>query len=224
MTQVTLFRRVLTVADLRQRARSSLGNRLSRPPEAPHSMVAAALICAAFAVASDTVPVRLAENAPASPSVERFDARRTSRETERLMADSIVVDKSDRKLTLFLRGRPVRTYGVSLGRNPVGNKQRQGDGRTPEGLYYIEGRNPRSKFHLSLRVSYPTREQRERAARLGVKPGGDIMIHGLPDAFASVGELHRQQDWTEGCVAVTNEEIEEIWGAVPNGAKILIRP
>ena len=140
------------------------------------------------------------------------------------MADSILVDKSDRKLTLFFRGVPVKTYGIALGRNPVGAKQRQGDGRTPEGLYFIEGRNPKSKYHLSLRVSYPTAAQRARAARLGVRAGGDIMIHGLPDAFASVGALHRQQDWTEGCVAVTNEEIEEIWGAVPNGAKILIRP
>jgi murein L,D-transpeptidase YafK len=91
-------------------------------------------------------------------------------------------------------------------------------------LYHIQGRNPQSKYHLSLRVSYPTPTQRARAAERGISAGGDIMIHGLPDAFASVGALHRQQDWTEGCVAVTNEEIEEIWGAVPNGAKILIRP
>jgi len=141
-----------------------------------------------------------------------------------VVADSILVDKSDRELTLYYQGQKVRTYKVALGRNPVGAKQRLGDGRTPEGSYFIEGRNPRSKYHLSLRVSYPTVVERTRAARRGVSPGGDIMIHGLPRAFATVGALHRQQDWTEGCVAVTNEEIEEIWRAVPNGARIVIRP
>ena len=165
-------------------------------------------------VMADTVPA-----VPASaPSAARTAARRD------LVADSIVLDKSDRELTLFYRGQPVHTYKVALGRNPVGTKQRRGDGKTPEGLYYIEGRNPQSKYHLSLRVSYPTAQQRTLAARRGVSPGGDIMIHGLPKAFATVGALHRQQDWTEGCVAVTNEEIEEIWRAVPNGARILIRP
>lgn len=171
-----------------------------------------ALLFATLAV-SDTIPVVAAASPTGSARGRRV-----------LVADSIVVDKSDRELTLYYHGQKVQTYRVALGRNPVGAKQRRGDGRTPEGLYYIEGRNPRSQYHLSLRVSYPTAEQRTRAARQGVSPGGDIMIHGLPRAFASVGALHRQQDWTEGCVAVTNEEIEEIWRAVPNGARILIRP
>lgn len=170
------------------------------------------LLLAALAV-SDTIPAASAASAAGAGLGKRV-----------LVADSIVVDKSDRELTLYHHGQRVQTYRVALGRNPVGAKQRRGDGRTPEGLYYIEGRNPQSKYHLSLRVSYPTREQRTRATRQGVSPGGDIMIHGLPKAFASVGALHRQQDWTEGCVAVTNEEIEEIWRAVPNGARILIRP
>lgn len=141
-----------------------------------------------------------------------------------LMADSIVLDKSDRQLTLFYRGQAVRTYGVALGKNPVGDKVRRGDGRTPEGLYFIEGRNPQSKYHLSLRISYPDVAHRATAAKRGFSAGGDIMIHGLPKPFASVGALHRQQDWTLGCVAVTNDEIEEIWRAVPNGARILIKP
>jgi murein L,D-transpeptidase YafK len=180
-------------------------------------MLSAALILAVAVAAPDTQPVvRLA----GEPAATRSAAPRS----KRLMADSILVDKSDRKLTLFHRGREVKVYDIALGRNPIGPKDRQGDGRTPEGLYYIEGRNPQSKFHLSLRVSYPTTAQRQRAAQRGLRAGGDIMIHGLPDAFASVGALHRQQDWTEGCVAVTNEEIEEIWSAVPNGAKIFIRP
>lgn len=175
------------------------------------------LLLSAIAV-SDTVPAaptaaRGTVTSAASPSSSRA-----------LLADSIVVDKSDRELTLFYHGAKVKTYAVALGRNPFGAKQRRGDGKTPEGLYYIEGRNPQSKYHLALRVSYPTPQQRTLASRMGVSPGGDIMIHGLPDAFASVGALHRQQDWTEGCVAVTNQEIEEIWRAVPNGAPILIRP
>lgn len=138
--------------------------------------------------------------------------------------DSIVLDKSDRMLTLFSQGYPVAGYRVALGANPLGPKRRRGDGRTPEGLYYINGRNPESKYHLSLRISYPSPEERRNAARRGLSPGGDIMIHGLPRKFATVGALHRQQDWTEGCIAVTNEEIEEIWRAVPNGARILIQP
>jgi len=139
-------------------------------------------------------------------------------------ADSMVLDKSDRRLTLYHDGRLVKTYEVALGKNPVGTKVRRGDSRTPEGLYFIEGRNPRSKYHLSLRISYPADRDRMRAAKLGVSTGGDIMIHGLPKAFQSVGSLHRQQDWTEGCVAVTNDEIEEIWRSVPNGVWILIKP
>jgi murein L,D-transpeptidase YafK len=138
--------------------------------------------------------------------------------------DSMVLDKSDRMLTLFSQGHPVAGYRVALGTNPMGPKQRRGYGRTPEGLYYINGRNPESKYHLSLRIPYPSPEERRNAARRGISPGGDIMIHGLPRQFSTVGALHRQQDWTEGCVAVTNEEIEEIWRAVPNGAPILIQP
>lgn len=179
-------------------------------------MLNALLACAIVAVQADTAPVVLAgAPTPVAPTAAR---------AKTVLADSLVLDKSDRQLTLFYRGEVVQTYGVALGKNPVGDKVRRGDGRTPEGLYYIQGRNPQSKFHLSLRISYPDASHRLNAAKRGVSPGGDIMIHGLPKAFATVGALHRQQDWTEGCVAVTNEEIEEIWRAVPNGARILIKP
>ncbi len=184
-------------------------------------MLSALLLCATFAVEADTAPVRPSE-APAAtaPAAVAPAAARS----KRLVADSLVLDKSDRRLTLFRRGEAVETYAVALGKNPVGAKQRLGDGRTPEGLYYIEGRNPESKYHLSLRISYPNIADRRRATRIGAATGGDIMIHGLPKGFATIGALHRQQDWTEGCIAVTNQEIEEIWRAVPNGAWILIRP
>lgn len=141
-----------------------------------------------------------------------------------VLADSIVVEKSLRQLTLFNNGARVKTYMVALGQNPVGPKVKRGDNRTPEGLYYIEGRNPQSQYHLSLRVSYPSNQDRARAASLGVAPGGDIMIHGLPKRYAFVGAEHRLDDWTNGCIAVTNAEIEEIYRAVRLGAAILIKP
>ena len=139
-------------------------------------------------------------------------------------ADSIVVEKAARTLTLYRRGLPVRAYYVALGGNPVGDKVRAGDRRTPEGLFRIEARNPKSQYHLAVRVSYPSAAHRKRAAALGVSPGGDIMVHGLPPAFASYGRDHRQTDWTEGCIALSNEEIEEVYRSVPVGAPIEIKP
>jgi murein L,D-transpeptidase YafK len=198
-------------------------------------MLSAFLLCAA-AASADTQPVMVmlagepramaaprAVGAVAAPRAMTPVASAMAR-PKRFNADSLVLDKSARKLTLFEHGREVQSYEVALGKNPVGAKTRRGDGRTPEGLYYLEGRNPESKYHLSLQVSYPNAADRARAARNGVAPGGDIMIHGLPKPFASVGALHRQQDWTEGCIAVTNDEIEEIWRNVAPGARILIKP
>ncbi len=142
----------------------------------------------------------------------------------RVRVDSILVEKSAHRLTLFQRGRVARTYLVALGQRPVGDKVRRGDMRTPEGRFTIEARNPQSKFHRALRISYPDAAHRERARRLGVSPGGDIMIHGLPPRQAWVGAAHRDFDWTEGCIAVTNEEIEEMWDAIPVGTPIHILP
>jgi murein L,D-transpeptidase YafK len=140
------------------------------------------------------------------------------------VADSIVVEKSQHRLSLYRRGILLRSYLVALGQQPVGDKERIGDNRTPEGLFHIEARNPASRYHRSLRISYPDAAHRARARTLGVAPGGDIMIHGLPDAQAWVGASHRDFDWTEGCIAVTNQEIEEIWSAVPVGTPIQIKP
>jgi murein L,D-transpeptidase YafK len=189
-------------------------------------MLSALLLCAATAVA-DTQPVIVLAGAPRSssaPSAPLSPVASAMARPKRFNADSLVLDKSARSLKLYQHGTEVLSFDVALGKNPVGPKTRRGDGRTPEGLYYLEGRNPQSKYHLSLRVSYPNATDRERAASRGVSPGGDIMIHGLPKAFASVGALHRQQDWTEGCIAVTNEEIEELWRNVAPGARILIKP
>ncbi len=140
------------------------------------------------------------------------------------VADKVVVNKSKRELLLFKRGIAARTYRVALGRNPAGAKEREGDGKTPEGLYTIVGRNAKSSFHRSLRISYPSNLDRERARRAGVGTGGDIMIHGLPNGQGRIGAAHRAMDWTEGCIAVTNEEIEEIWRLVPDGTPVQINP
>jgi len=137
--------------------------------------------------------------------------------------DRILVLKSERKLILLSGDAPVREYRVSLGRNPEGHKRREGDNRTPEGLYRIDWRNQASAYHLSLHVSYPEAEDVEAARRRGVSPGGEIMIHGLPNGWGFLGRLHRLRDWTRGCIAVTDREIREIWSLVPDGTPIEIR-
>ena len=141
-----------------------------------------------------------------------------------LKADKILVLKSERKLMLLDHGRVLKTYKVSLGGEPVGPKTRQGDHRTPEGNYLIDRRNAHSQFHKSLHISYPNAADRERARRLGVSPGGDIFVHGLPNGYRWLGPVQSFDDWTDGCIAVTNQEIEEIWRAVPDGIPIEIRP
>jgi len=142
----------------------------------------------------------------------------------RLVADSIVVEKGRRKLTLYQAGFPVRVYQVALGKQPSGDKIQRGDGRTPEGVFRIDFKNPQSKYHLALHVSYPDAAHQQRANQLGVSPGGDIMVHGLPPAYADYGASHLEFNWTEGCIAVTDKEIEEIYRAIPAGAAIQIKP
>jgi murein L,D-transpeptidase YafK len=139
------------------------------------------------------------------------------------IADRVIVDKTARTLTLLSWGRVLKSYPISLGRDPSGPKTRAGDSRTPEGAYLIDYRNPHSRFHLALHISYPNRADTERAAAAGVPPGGDIMVHGLPNGLAWLGRLHRLLDWTDGCIAVTDREIEEIYRVVPDGTPIEIR-
>jgi len=132
-------------------------------------------------------------------------------------ADAIRVDKSERRMELLRKGKVIRTYRILLGDAPVGHKHRQGDERTPEGRYRITFRNGASQFHLSLRVSYPNAADVAWAKARGLDPGGDIMIHGgTPPGY--------RRDWTNGCIAVTNAEIEEIWRLVPVGTPITIEP
>lgn len=136
--------------------------------------------------------------------------------------DRIEIDKSDRTLTVFKDGKALRSYAVALGFAPDGDKTEEGDGRTPEGLFRIDRRNPDSKFHLSLGIDYPHEAHIVKASARGVSPGGDIFIHGQPNALPSSMKLGR--DWTAGCIAVTNAEIEELWAITPMGTEVLIRP
>lgn len=139
-------------------------------------------------------------------------------------ADRIVVAKAARKMVLLADGQVLKTYQIALGRNPVGPKEMEGDTKTPEGTYVIDFRNPDSVYHRALHISYPGPEDLRRAGEKGVPPGGDIMIHGLHKDARWAGADHRYFDWTRGCIAVTNEEIEEIWQFVPDGTPIEIRP
>jgi murein L,D-transpeptidase YafK len=139
-------------------------------------------------------------------------------------ADLVEVFKGERRMELKRGGRVLKSYRVALGFAPKKHKEREGDGRTPEGGYSIDARNPRSAFHLSLRVSYPDDKDRAHAASLGVPPGGDIYIHGRPNGWRKFFVGHPAKDWTTGCVAVTDAEIREVWSLVPTGVRVVIHP
>lgn len=139
-------------------------------------------------------------------------------------ADKILIEKKERRLTLISKGKVLKTYKIALGGNPDGPKERQGDNKTPEGTYIIDSRNKDSRYHLSLHISYPNEKDKKRAKELGVSPGGDIMIHGIKNGFSWAGDLHTEVDWTKGCIAVTDEGIEEIDKLAPNGTIVEIRP
>jgi len=138
--------------------------------------------------------------------------------------DQVMVYKHDRKLVLLSHGKELKSYRVALGGEPVGPKERQGDHRTPEGSYVLDARNPNSHFYKAFHISYPNPKDVAVAKRLGVSPGGDIMLHGLPKEYAWVGKAHTVHDWTDGCIAVTNEEMDEIWKLIRVGTPIDIKP
>lgn len=143
---------------------------------------------------------------------------------EGVVANRIVVLKAERRLELYDGPELLRSYDISLGRKPVGPKRKQGDRRTPEGSYRIDFRKADSSFHRALHISYPRPDQVAAARSRGEPAGGLIMIHGLPNGVGYIGRLHLLMDWTLGCIAVTNTEIEEIWRVVPDGTRIEIKP
>jgi murein L,D-transpeptidase YafK len=139
-------------------------------------------------------------------------------------ADSVLVLKRERKLILLRGDQRIKEYSIALGANPIGKKIMEGDERTPEGRYKLDYRNPKSIAHLSIGISYPDQNDVAQARAKGVSPGGAVMIHGLPNGYGYFGRLHRLMDWTDGCIGVTNPEMEEIWRCVQEDAPIEIRP
>jgi murein L,D-transpeptidase YafK len=141
-----------------------------------------------------------------------------------IKADLLVVNKAERQLSAYSQGQLLRSYRVSLGREPVGAKVREGDRKTPEGEYVIDSHNPRSSFHRALHVSYPSAADIARAKAGGYDPGGEIMVHGIHNGLGWIGRAQRLVDWTVECIALTDPEIEELYRIVPDGTKIEIRP
>ncbi|MFQ6546936.1 L,D-transpeptidase family protein [Aestuariibius sp. 2305UL40-4] len=131
---------------------------------------------------------------------------------------NVLVFKEERMMHLLHHDQILRSYEFELGFAPIGNKDQEGDGRTPEGTYFVDRRNPNSDFHLSIGINYPNEEDLAEAEALGVDPGGDIFIHGTPRRF------RKQDDWTWGCIAVTNREMEEIYAMVQDGTQVNIFP
>lgn len=141
-----------------------------------------------------------------------------------LMADKVLVRKSERRLYLLRQGQVLRSYRIALGLRPNGPKREEGDFRTPEGEYRLIRRNPRSEFFLSMEISYPNAADVARAQRQGVKPGGAIMVHGWPNTLRKSPEYYRTADWTDGCIAVANADMVEIWLMTPLDTPIEIQP
>lgn len=141
-----------------------------------------------------------------------------------IQVDKLVVFKSKRQMTAYSDGEVVKTYKISLGRNPIGAKEVEGDKKTPEGIYFINDKNPNSGYYKNLGVSFPNTEDIKQAIKHGKPTGGDIKIHGLRNKFGFIGKCHRFFDWTMGCIAITNQEIDELYPAVKIGTRIEIYP
>jgi murein L,D-transpeptidase YafK len=167
------------------------------------------------ALALATVLLAVAAGGPVRAQIPHF---------EPIKADLVIVHKAARRLQLLHAGQVIATYRIALGRDPEGPKRREGDGRTPEGVYILDWRNPDSHFHRSIHISYPRAWDDMRAARWGVSPGGDIMIHGLPNGVSDKQVGHPYVDWTDGCIALTNEEMDDLWARVDDGTTIIIYP
>ncbi|MDH5214499.1 MAG: L,D-transpeptidase family protein [Gammaproteobacteria bacterium] len=140
------------------------------------------------------------------------------------VADKVLVEKGKRKLHLLKDNKPFRTYKIALGVDPVGDKEREGDQKTPEGMYYLDMRNPDSDFFLSIRISYPDTSDRIAARSKGQDPGGQIMIHGQPNTPTYSDGYYAKEDWTNGCIAVSNSDMIDIWLMTPNNIPIEIVP
>lgn len=140
------------------------------------------------------------------------------------LINRIVIEKQQRKMIVYHQNQPIKEYKIVLGSQPIGPKERQGDGKTPEGTYKIVSKNVHSRFHRSLKISYPNNDDQKRALKNHVSCGNDIMIHGIQNGLGWIGRAHLFIDWTKGCIAVTNPEIDEIFKSTPIGTPVEIRP
>ncbi|MCM0000333.1 MAG: L,D-transpeptidase family protein [Erythrobacter sp.] len=180
------------------------------------------LLASLLLVAACAAPPADEARSPASQAPLEREAARIVPERRFTTVDYLIVDKSERLMVAYAQGRPVKAWrDLQFGDAPQGHKQFEGDERTPEGRYVIEGRNPGSAYHLSLKVSYPNAQDRAFAQAQGRSPGGDIFLHGQPNSL-HFGRV--PGDWTDGCIALANAEIEELWRIVPDGTVIEIRP
>ena len=166
----------------------------------------------------------LAGALPAAPAQAQIPHFRPTPHLKPIDVDLVVVRKGARELQLIQSGRVLKSYRIALGRDPDGPKRKEGDGRTPEGVYTLDWRNSKSDFYRSIHVSYPREGDQEHARRWGVSAGGLIMLHGLPNGVPAERIGHPNVDWTNGCIALTNEEIDEIWVRVADGTTIIIYP
>ncbi len=155
----------------------------------------------------------IAMTAPGMPSAGEFP-----------VADLVIIDKGERELHLMQDGEIFRTFPIALGIRPVGDKKQEGDFKTPEGKYILDSRNPNSEYFLSIHISYPNAQDRREARALGVPPGGAIMIHGQPNVPRYSETYYRTQDWTNGCIAVSNSDMIDIWLMTGDNTPIEIRP
>lgn len=138
--------------------------------------------------------------------------------------DKLVVRKSKNVLEVYSGDEKIKTYPIAIGKNSVGDKESEGDKRTPEGTYYINDKNPKSGYHKNLGISYPNKKDAEEAAAKNVKPGGAVKIHGLRNGMGFIGKFHRWMNWTAGCIALTDKEVDELYDRVAIGTPIVIKP
>jgi len=230
---------VLTVALLRgaaaQAGDPAFTSVSSLPPPAVAPAVPAAAVpttpaiqapatVAAAPAAATTLAFSSVSSLGAGPSATGSGPALPAAASRSLMADRILIEKGARRLLLLNRGQVIAEYPVKLGLSPKGHKQFEGDFRTPEGVYHLSRRNPRSEFFLSVEVSYPNELDRARAKEEGLRPGGLIMIHGQPNVPRKPPEYYATRDWTDGCIAVSNSAMVDIWQRTRVGIPIEIRP
>ena len=183
-----------------------------------------AALCLSFAVTCQASVVITVNGKP----VDKNQVLKPAQSTQTIRADQkiekILVLKSARKLQLISDGKPIKSYRISLGKQPKGPKLQEGDKRTPEGLYWVDWRKKSDKFNLAMHINYPNVSDAAKARREGLNPGSMIMIHGTPDSEDNPEELFHTLDWTDGCIAMKNYEMREVWNLVKDGTLVEIRP